>query len=138
MRMLLFFLSGAITMALLVITVNVVTRRFRLKRRKRIKEKCEKSRLQMFNTYLKVAVSIIILHGFTLTTMSYILAWYEKDPVCSVSEIIVKEIIAPITVYAVSKTWENTFEKNKLTFSTPIDFLKSKEEDEPEAAERGE
>ena len=42
------------------------------------------------------------------------------DPVVDVSSTIVKEIVAPLVVYLGTNTIMNIFEKNKLSFSVPI------------------
>lgn len=72
------------------------------------------------NTFTKVIVSVTVAHGMVLTTLSYILAFYDKDSVCSVSEVIVREIVAPVLVYLATNMIMNIFEKNKLAFSVPI------------------
>lgn len=70
--------------------------------------------------YPKILVSAVVLHGMLLTTTSYVLAWNDKEPVASVSEIIVKEIVAPVVVYLVTNVIANIFEKNVTAISTPI------------------
>lgn len=72
------------------------------------------------DTFAKLIVVAAMTHGMLLTTLSYILAFYERDPVCSVSEVIVKEILAPVIIYLATNTIMNIFEKNKLAFSVPI------------------
>ena len=67
-------------------------------------------------------VSLVILHGMTCVSMSYVLAWMEHTQVVEgVSSTIITEIVAPIIVYGATKTIENIFEKNRLKFSEPID-----------------
>ena len=75
------------------------------------------------NTFPKLLMIIIFIHAIVLSTASYILAWYGKDPVVSVSAIIVQEILAPTVVYLVTNTIANYFEKNKTPISTPLSFL---------------
>ena len=63
----------------------------------------------------------VIIHGMVLTTASYVLAFLDKEPVADVSTTIVTEIVAPVVVYLATNMILNIFEKNKLTFSTPLD-----------------
>ena len=49
-----------------------------------------------------------------------VLSWIGMDPVVDVSSTIVKEIVAPLVVYLGTNTIMNIFEKNKLSFSVPI------------------
>ena len=72
------------------------------------------------NTYAKAIVSVTIIHGMILTTLSYILAYNGMDPVVDVSTTIVREIVAPVLTYLATNTIMNIFEKNKLWFSVPI------------------
>ncbi len=72
--------------------------------------------------FFKLMVSLVILHGMTCVSMSYVLAWMEHTQVVEgVSSTIITEIVAPIIVYGATKTIENIFEKNRLKFSEPID-----------------
>lgn len=68
----------------------------------------------------KVATTAVLAHGMILTSCSYILSWIGMDPVVDVSSTIVKEIVAPLVVYLGTNTIMNIFEKNKLSFSVPI------------------
>lgn len=77
------------------------------------------------NTFPKLIVTLVMIHGMVLTTFSYVLSIYDKDPVCSVSEVIVKEILAPVIVYLATNMIMNIFEKNKLAFSEPLSNLHS-------------
>ena len=72
------------------------------------------------NTYPKILVSLVVAHGMLLTTASYVLAFFDKEPVTDVSSTIVREIVAPVIVYLASNTILNIFEKNKMVFSTPL------------------
>ena len=72
------------------------------------------------DTYAKLVTSAVVLHGMILTTWSYVLACFDKDPVVDVSTTIVKEIVAPLIMYLATNTIMNIFEKNKLSFSVPI------------------
>lgn len=73
--------------------------------------------------YTKVLTLIPIIHGMILTTLSYALAYLGRDPVVSVSEVIVREIVAPVVVYLTVNMVCNIFEKNKLSFSIPLTSL---------------
>lgn len=68
----------------------------------------------------KVATTAVLAHGMILTSCSYVLSWIGMDPVVDVSSTIVKEIVAPLVVYLGTNTIMNIFEKNKLSFSVPI------------------
>lgn len=67
-----------------------------------------------------------------LTTLSYILAFLDKDPVVDVSSTIVREIVAPVIVYLATNMVMNIFEKNKLAFSEPI-LHRTEDESEEDA-----
>ena len=72
------------------------------------------------DTYVKAATSIVLGHGLIMVTMSYVLAWFEKDAVVDVSTTLITEIVAPLCLYMGTNCIMNIFEKNELTFSTPI------------------
>lgn len=72
------------------------------------------------DTYAKLATTVVMAHGMILTTWSYVLASFEKDPVVDVSTTIVREIVAPLIMYLATNTIMNIFEKNKMIFSVPI------------------
>lgn len=74
-----------------------------------------------WDTFPKFIVTLVVGHGMLLTTASYVLAFFERDPVVDVSSTIVREIVAPVIVYLASNTILNVFEKNKLAFSVPLD-----------------
>lgn len=83
------------------------------------RRRCKKA--VSLDTYAKLVTTAVVLHGMVLTTWSYVLASFEKDPVVDVSTTIVREIVAPVIVYLATNTIMNIFEKNKLSFSVPID-----------------
>lgn len=85
------------------------------------KQRKLKKKMVCLNTYAKVATTAVLAHGMILTSCSYILAWVGMDPVVDVSSTIVKEIVAPLIVYLGTNTIMNIFEKNKLSFSIPLD-----------------
>lgn len=72
------------------------------------------------DTYAKLAVTVLMAHGMALTTWSYILASHGMDPVVDVSSTIVREIVAPVITYLATNTVMNIFEKNRLSFSVPL------------------
>lgn len=72
------------------------------------------------DTYAKMVVAVLMVHGMALTTWSYILSSHGMDPVVDVSSTIVREIVAPVITYLATNTIMNIFEKNKLSFSIPL------------------
>lgn len=79
-------------------------------------------------TFPKILVSAVVAHGMVLTTLSYVLSFLDKEPVASVSETIVTEILAPTVAYIIGNVFLNVFEKNVTKVSHPISYLKDKEE----------
>lgn len=73
------------------------------------------------DTYAKAATTAVLVHGMILTSLSYMLASAGLDPVVDVSSTIVREIVAPLVVYLGTNMIMNIFEKNKLSFSVPLD-----------------
>ena len=93
----------------------------------------KKSKKKIRSLYFKTLIFVVELHGITCVTLSYIMGWNDKLNVCeNLSITIVGEIIAPIITYAISKTVENVFEKNKLSFSTPLQAVDSIADDPQE------
>jgi hypothetical protein len=81
--------------------------------------------------FWKILLVIIMAHGMTCVTLSYILAWTgHEQTVEMVSQTLVTEILAPFVAGILSKTIENIFEKNKLSFSEPIKDLEKIRETE--------
>lgn len=71
--------------------------------------------------FFKLLIFMVVIHGMICVSMSYALAWMDHMQVVEgVSTTIVTEIIAPIIVYGFTKTVENIFQKNELSFSKPI------------------
>lgn len=96
-------------------------------------EYCKKYKCEYYKDYLrtkkkrkagiffKLLTAAVIIHGMICVSMSYVLAWIERTNVVEgVSTTIITEIIAPIIVYGITKTIENIFEKNRLSFSEPV------------------
>lgn len=78
--------------------------------------------------FFKWLIVIVEAHGLFCVTMSYALAWMDKvNVVETVSSTIITEIVAPIVTYGVTRVIENIFEKNKLSFSTPLKSIKDDE-----------
>ncbi len=84
------------------------------------REKNKKKKVKL-DTYAKVATTAVLVHGMILTSLSYLLASAGLDPVVDVSSTIVREIVAPLVVYLGTNMIMNIFEKNKLSFSVPLD-----------------
>ena len=99
------------------IAACIIIYALRVREHKRRKEKKKKVSL---DTYAKVATTAVLIHGMILTSCSYILASIGMDPVVDVSSTIVREIVAPLVVYLGTNTIMNIFEKNKLSFSIPL------------------
>lgn len=88
-----------------------------------LQKKKERKKRVAIDTYAKMAVSVLMIHGMILTTWSYILASHGMDPVVDVSSTIVREIVAPVITYLATNTIMNIFEKNKLSFSVPLNSI---------------
>ena len=101
-------LFGGVIGALIMRIIDV--RSYRNRKKKKVS----------IDTYAKVTVTVLIAHGMILTTWSYILASNGMDPVVDVSSTIVREIVAPVITYLATNTVMNIFEKNKLSFSVPL------------------
>lgn len=85
-----------------------------------IRNKDKKKKKVSLDTYAKVVTTAVIAHGMILTSCSYILSAIGMDPVVDVSSTIVREIVAPVIVYLATNMIMNIFEKNKLSFSAPL------------------
>lgn len=81
------------------------------------------------DTFAKLLVMLVVLHGMVMTTLSYVLAGFNHDPVQDVSVAIISEIIAPTVTFMITHVIQNIFEYNKLSFSTPLAHIE-KEVDE--------
>lgn len=80
----------------------------------------KQSKKPKIETFSKLIVFMVMIHGMVMSTLSYVLAALGDNPVESVSVAIITEVIAPVTVYLATKTIQNIFEYNKLSFSTPL------------------
>lgn len=71
-------------------------------------------RLRLFDSFMKLITFIVIMHGLTMVTFSYVLAFMDKMQIAeSLSQTVVTEIIGPFTVYGITKTVENISKYNK-------------------------
>ena len=71
-------------------------------------------RLKLFDSFMKLITFVVIMHGLTMVTLSYILAFMDKMQIAeSLSQTVVTEIIGPFTVYGITKTIENVSKYNK-------------------------
>lgn len=110
-----------------------VTSEWRRKRRRRKRKSIERkaggtpNKKIKIDTYVKAATSIVLGHGLIMVTMSYVLAWFDKDAVVDVSTTLITEIVAPLCLYMGTNCIMNIFEKNELSFSTPIQMQKARE-----------
>lgn len=97
------------------------------------REKSKRKKRQ--GLFFKGLVSAVVLHGMICVSMSYALAWMEHTQVVEiVSSTIITEIVAPVIIYGFTKTVENIFQKNELTFSTPVHTQKKEAVSDSEAA----
>ncbi len=110
---------SAILFLLLYATIREHRRaKIRGRRKKRLSKKVK------IDTYVKAATTLVLLHGLVMVTMSYVLAWFEKDAVVDVSTTLITEIVAPLCLYMGTNCIMNIFEKNELSFSKPIQMQK--------------
>ena len=73
----------------------------------------QKKRVAMFDSFMKILTFLVVAHGLIMVTMSYILAFMDKIQIAeSLSQTVVTEIIAPVTVYGITKTIENVSKYN--------------------------
>lgn len=82
------------------------------------------------DTFAKLLVMLVVLHGMIMTTLSYVLSGLNCDPVQNVSVAIISEIIAPTVTFMITHVIQNIFEYNKLSFSTPLTHIEKTEADE--------
>ncbi len=109
-KFLLGLLVGVILAVAVIFYIYLQASRRRKKKRKKVS----------LDTYAKVITTAVIIHGMILTSWSYVLSSMGMDPVVDVSSTIVREIVAPVVVYLATNMIMNIFEKNKLSFSVPL------------------
>ncbi len=115
------YAAGFTSAVIFLFICMLANRRIRQRKKKRNIRKVK------IDTYVKAATSVVIAHGLTMVTMSYVLAWFEKDTVVDVSMTLITEIVAPLCLYIGTNCIMNIFEKNKLSFSEPIQMQKVRE-----------
>lgn len=115
------FVAGFISAIIFLFAITKL-----LKKRKSMENQSEKNPVKKvkIDTYVKAATSIVLGHGLIMITMSYVLAWFEKDAVVDVSTTLITEIVAPLCLYMGTNCIMNVFEKNELSFSKPIQMQK--------------
>ena len=75
---------------------------------------------KFIDSFMKILVSVIVIHGLVCITMSYILAFMGYNEVVeSLSSTMVSEVIAPVVVYGITKTIENVSKYNDWIDRTP-------------------
>lgn len=72
------------------------------------------SKLQKFvDSFMKILVVIVVAHGLICISLSYVLAFLGyAEVVESLSSTMVTEVIAPVTIYGITKTIENVSKYN--------------------------
>lgn len=93
-------------------------------------ERPKKQPFNLFDSFMKLLVFIIVIHGIICVSMSYVLAFMGQITIAEqLSSTVVQEIIAPLLAYGVKatienvskfNTWVQTFSANKYG-ETPID-----------------
>ncbi len=117
------YAAGFVSAILFLYLIATIQVRRRDKRRNKCSDRQKKKSIPKkvkIDTYVKAATSAVLGHGLIMVTMSYVLAWFEKDAVVDVSTTLITEIVAPLCLYMGTNCIMNIFEKNKLSFSTPI------------------
>lgn len=76
------------------------------------------------DSFMKILVLLVVCHGLICITLSYILAFLgAAEVVESLSSTMVTEVIAPVTIYGITKTIENVSKYNDW-----IDRFKKKDD----------
>lgn len=117
------YLAGFISAFLFLFLFATIQERRRAKGRVRRRKKSVSKKIRI-DTYVKATTTIVLMHGLVMVTMSYVLAWFEKDAVVDVSTTLITEIVAPLCLYMGTNCIMNIFEKNELSFSKPIQMQK--------------
>lgn len=120
------YIAGFVSAILFLRLLITRQRNRRAKGREGRKRKRVSKRVRI-DTYVKAATTIVLIHGLVMVTMSYVLAWFEKDAVVDVSTTLITEIVAPLCLYMGTNCIMNIFEKNELSFSKPIQAQKYQE-----------
>lgn len=82
----------------------------------------------LINRFSQFIVFFCMLYGLALTTVSYVFSAMGYEPLVDLSSVIVQTIVAPCTVWLCQNAILNIFEKNKLTFSTPLTRLEQEDQ----------
>lgn len=106
--------------AFLFLRLLIIIQKHRKRKGKIRRGKKNISKKVRIDTYVKAATTMVLIHGLVMVTMSYVLAWFEKDAVVDVSTTLITEIVAPLCLYMGTNCIMNIFEKNELAFSKPI------------------
>ena len=89
-------------------------------------KKKEKTRKPKIDTFPKLVLIIVELHGMACVTASYILAFLNHMTVVeNLSVTIVGQIVSPLIAYILGNVVSNALEKNQWTFSTPLAAIES-------------
>lgn len=65
------------------------------------------------DSFMKILVVIVVTHGLICISLSYVLAFLGfQEVVESLSSTMVTEVIAPVTIYGITKTIENVSKYN--------------------------
>lgn len=107
--------------------------------RREIRRMRNRKAVRLFDSFMKVLVLIVVLHGLGCVTTSYVFAWYGvMEPLKSLSETIAREIVAPVVVYGMTKTIENVSKYNDwLEKSLEAKYLGETMEEIPEKVPEG-
>lgn len=90
------------------------------------KKKQEEKRKPRVDTFPKAILLLIELHAMACVTASYVLAFINHTTVVeNLSITIVGQIVSPLIVYLTGSVVSNVFEKNQLSFSTPLAAIES-------------
>ncbi len=113
------YVAGFISAFLFLYLYAIIQARRKAKGKSGSKKRVRRKKVRI-DTYVKAATSLVLGHGLVMVTMSYVLAWYEKDAVVDVSTTLITEIVAPLCLYMGTNCIMNIFEKNELSFSKPM------------------
>lgn len=90
---------------------------------KKSKDKPEKKKF--LDRFSKFIVFFCLLYGLGLTTVSYVYSFIYREPLVDLSSTIITTIVGPVVVWLAQNALCNIFEKNQLSFSTPITAIES-------------
>ena len=85
--------------------------------------KDRKEKKPLITRFSQFIVFFCMIYGLLLTTVSYIFAALGYEPLVDLSSVIIQTIVSPCTVWLCQNCICNIFEKNKLSFSTPLSRL---------------